>query len=143
MRRQGPKASPRGHSRAGPAALPPSAPVRCGVLDGAHGLDAAAAELRAPQRVEARGGHVHAHLLLQPRVVLELPANLNDLKREAQCGWITRQYRKLARVWHPDRYKGLKARGHPYSLDEVSGMIARAGRSAFPPGCTVGPVKRQ
>ena len=44
------------------------------------------------------------------KVVLELPANLDQLKREDQCGWVTRQYRKLARKWHPDRYKGLKAR---------------------------------
>ena len=44
------------------------------------------------------------------KVVLELPANLDQLKREDQCGWVTRQYRKLARKWHPDRYKGLKVR---------------------------------
>jgi len=44
------------------------------------------------------------------RQVLELPANLDQLKREDQCGWVTRQYRKLARTWHPDRYKGLKVR---------------------------------
>ena len=42
--------------------------------------------------------------------MLELPANLEQLKREDQCGWVTRQYRKLARKWHPDRYKGLKVR---------------------------------
>ena len=29
---------------------------------------------------------------------------------EAQCTWVNKQYRKLARVWHPDRYKGVKAR---------------------------------
>ena len=44
------------------------------------------------------------------KAVLELPANLDQLKREDQCGWVTKQYRKLARVWHPDRYKGLKVR---------------------------------
>ncbi|EOD17135.1 hypothetical protein EMIHUDRAFT_244383 [Emiliania huxleyi CCMP1516] len=64
------------------------------------------------------------------RAVLELPANLDQLAPEAQCGWVNRQYRvaasqetrgpteprsahafrKLARVWHPDRYKGVKAR---------------------------------
>lgn len=42
--------------------------------------------------------------------VLDLPPNLNELKREGQCSWVTKQYRKLARVWHPDRYKGNKAR---------------------------------
>ena len=42
--------------------------------------------------------------------VLELPANLADLKREDQCGWVSKQYRKLAKKWHPDRYKGVKAR---------------------------------
>ena len=58
-----------------------------------------------------RCGHPH-----QPnsgrdhRQVLELPANLDQLKREDQCTWVTRQYRKLARTWHPDRYKGLKVR---------------------------------
>ena len=44
------------------------------------------------------------------RAVLELPTNLDDLKPEDQCGWVTRQYRKLAKMWHPDRYKGAKAR---------------------------------
>ena len=42
--------------------------------------------------------------------MLELPANLDQLKKPDQCGWVTRQYRKLARMWHPDRYKGLKSR---------------------------------
>ena len=44
------------------------------------------------------------------RSVLELPANLGDLKPEDQCSWVIKQYRKLAKQWHPDRYKGLKAR---------------------------------
>ena len=44
------------------------------------------------------------------RAVLELPANLGDLKREDQCGWVSKQYRQLAKKWHPDRYKGVKAR---------------------------------
>ena len=42
--------------------------------------------------------------------VLELPANLDQLPQKDQCSWVTRQYRKLARTWHPDRYKGSKAR---------------------------------
>ena len=40
------------------------------------------------------------------RAVLELPANLGDLPREDQCSWVSKQYRKLAKRWHPDRYKG-------------------------------------
>ena len=44
------------------------------------------------------------------QAVLELPTNLDELKREDQCSWVSKQYRKLARVWHPDRYKGDKAR---------------------------------
>lgn len=44
------------------------------------------------------------------RRVLELPANLDELAPEKKCSWVSKQYRKLARVWHPDRYKGVKAR---------------------------------
>ena len=44
------------------------------------------------------------------KAVLELPANLDQLTKDAQCTWVNKQYRKLARVWHPDRYKGVKAR---------------------------------
>jgi tetratricopeptide (TPR) repeat protein len=40
------------------------------------------------------------------RAVLELPSNLGDLPREDQCSWVSKQYRKLAKRWHPDRYKG-------------------------------------
>ena len=44
------------------------------------------------------------------RAVLELPTNLDQLKKEDRCTWVSKQYRKLARVWHPDRYKGDKSR---------------------------------
>jgi hypothetical protein len=44
------------------------------------------------------------------RSVLELPANLDELPKDDQCGWVSKQYRKLAKQWHPDRYKGVKAR---------------------------------
>ena len=57
-----------------------------------------------------RCGHPRSENGRDHRAVLELPANLDQLKPDAQCGWVTKQYRKLARVWHPDRYKGLKAR---------------------------------
>lgn len=53
-----------------------------------------------------RCGAFHPQNGRDHRAVLELPTNLDDLKREDQCGWVTRQYRKLAKTWHPDRYKG-------------------------------------
>ena len=41
---------------------------------------------------------------------LELPQNLNQLSSEKQCSWVKRQHRKLARKWHPDKYRGNKDR---------------------------------
>lgn len=43
--------------------------------------------------------------------VLELPANLDQLKQEKKCSWIKKQHNKLARKWHPDKYKGKRERG--------------------------------
>jgi len=42
---------------------------------------------------------------------LELPANLQQLAPEKQCSWIKKQHRKLARKWHPDKYRGNSDRG--------------------------------
>jgi len=42
---------------------------------------------------------------------LELPANLGQLSHEKQCSWIKKQHRKLARKWHPDKYRGNRDRG--------------------------------
>jgi DnaJ homolog subfamily C member 3 len=43
--------------------------------------------------------------------VLELPANLDQLSQEKKCSWIKKQHHKLARKWHPDKYKGNRERG--------------------------------
>lgn len=43
--------------------------------------------------------------------VLELPANLDQLKQDKKCSWIKKQHNKLARKWHPDKYKGKRERG--------------------------------
>uniref|UniRef100_A0A7S2HD45 J domain-containing protein n=1 Tax=Octactis speculum TaxID=3111310 RepID=A0A7S2HD45_9STRA len=50
---------------------------------------------------------------------LELPQNLGQLSPEKQCTWIKKQHRKLARKWHPDKYKGNKDRG-ARKMNEVS-----------------------
>ena len=42
---------------------------------------------------------------------LELPANLGQLAKEKQCSWVKKQHRKLARKWHPDKYRGDSDRG--------------------------------
>jgi DnaJ family protein C protein 3 len=42
---------------------------------------------------------------------LELPANLDQLSGEKQCVWVKKQHRKLARKWHPDKYRGNQDRG--------------------------------
>jgi len=42
---------------------------------------------------------------------LELPANLDQLSPEKQCIWVKKQHRKLARKWHPDKYRGNPERG--------------------------------
>ncbi len=42
---------------------------------------------------------------------LELPQNLAQLAPEKQCSWIKKQHRKLAKKWHPDKYRGNQERG--------------------------------
>jgi tetratricopeptide (TPR) repeat protein len=53
------------------------------------------------------------------RAVLELPANLGDLPRDDQCSWVSKQYRKLAKRWHPDRYRGGGRGGSRSATDKV------------------------
>eukprot|EP01047_Picozoa_sp_COSAG01_P031686 COSAG01_NODE_2256_length_8067_cov_5.797691_13_plen_109_part_00 len=38
--------------------------------------------------------------------VLELPANIEEIDQERKCSWLKKQYKKLARKWHPDKAKG-------------------------------------
>lgn len=42
--------------------------------------------------------------------VLGLPVNLDELAQDKQCTWLKKQYKKMARRWHPDKYKGNKKR---------------------------------
>ena len=53
---------------------------------------------------------MHANNGRDHKAVLELPANLDEIPKEKQCDWIKKQYKKLARKWHPDKAKGSKAR---------------------------------
>ena len=59
---------------------------------------------------ENRCGHPNPQNGRDHRAVLELPANLNEIKQDKQCDWIKKQYKKLARKWHPDKAKGNKIR---------------------------------
>lgn len=43
-------------------------------------------------------------------LVLKLPVNLNELSHDKKCHWVKRQYKLLAKKWHPDRAKGNKVR---------------------------------
>lgn len=57
-----------------------------------------------------RCGHPNPQNGRDHNAVLELPANLGELPKDKQCDWIKKQYKKLARKWHPDKYKGKKER---------------------------------
>jgi DnaJ family protein C protein 3 len=43
--------------------------------------------------------------------ILGLPVNLNDSSSEIQCKWLKKQYKHMAKKWHPDKYKGNPKRG--------------------------------
>lgn len=57
-----------------------------------------------------RCGHPNPQNGRDHKAVLELPANLHEIPAEKQCDWLKKQYKKLARKWHPDKAKGNKAR---------------------------------
>lgn len=39
-----------------------------------------------------------------------IQANLDEIPHEKQCDWLKKQYKKLAKKWHPDKAKGNRAR---------------------------------
>ena len=57
-----------------------------------------------------RCGHPNPQNGRDHKAVLELPANLAEIPKEKQCDWLKKQYKKLARKWHPDKAKGSKVR---------------------------------
>ncbi len=59
---------------------------------------------------ENRCGHPNPQNGRDHKAVLELPANLAEIPKEKQCDWVKKQYKKLARKWHPDKAKGSKVR---------------------------------
>merc|ERR1712072_991333 len=42
--------------------------------------------------------------------VLDLPVNIHEVNKQSQCTWLKKQYKKLAKQWHPDKYRGDKVR---------------------------------
>lgn len=53
--------------------------------------------------------------------VLDLPANVDQLRKESKCKWLKKQHKKLARRWHPD-----KARGDPKRAARKMGEVSEA-----------------
>ena len=51
--------------------------------------------------------------------VLDLPANVLDLRKESKCKWLKKQHKKLARLWHPDKARGDRLRAER-KMREVS-----------------------
>ena len=43
-------------------------------------------------------------------VVLQLPVNINELGQKSRCMWVKKQYKLMAKKWHPDKAKGDKKR---------------------------------
>jgi len=42
--------------------------------------------------------------------ILQLPVNLEEHSKEIKCSWVKKQFKKLVRKFHPDKYKGNKKR---------------------------------
>ena len=42
--------------------------------------------------------------------ILQLPVNLEEHSKEIKCSWVKKQFKKLVRKYHPDKYKGNKKR---------------------------------
>jgi tetratricopeptide (TPR) repeat protein len=88
------------------------------VRDFARALESAevsGAEYEAIQSLRQRLHEAnHAKELWRQRrdhlATLELPTNLGQLSPVKQCTWVKKQHRKLARKWHPDKYRGNKER---------------------------------
>jgi tetratricopeptide (TPR) repeat protein len=43
--------------------------------------------------------------------ILQLPIDLDEQSKEVRCAWLKKQFKSLARKYHPDKYKGNKKRG--------------------------------
>mmetsp|Transcript_2529 Transcript_2529/g.5377 ORF Transcript_2529/g.5377 Transcript_2529/m.5377 type:complete len:722 (-) Transcript_2529:60-2225(-) len=43
--------------------------------------------------------------------ILQLPIDLEQRTKEIKCAWLKKQFKKLVRQFHPDKYKGNKKRG--------------------------------
>lgn len=59
--------------------------------------------------------------------VLKLPANLRELPREKQCTWVKKQYKSLAKKWHPDKYRGDKKRAERKMREVVEAKESLSG----------------
>jgi len=42
--------------------------------------------------------------------ILQLPIDLEQRSKEVRCAWLKKQFKKLVRQYHPDKYKGNKKR---------------------------------
>ena len=42
--------------------------------------------------------------------ILQLPIDLEEQSKEIKCAWLKKQFKKLVRKYHPDKYKGNKKR---------------------------------
>ena len=43
-------------------------------------------------------------------IVLQLPVNIAELDPKRRCMWIKKQYKAMAKKWHPDKARGDKNR---------------------------------
>ena len=42
--------------------------------------------------------------------VLEMPVNIHEVGQKSRCGWLKKQYKKMAKRWHPDKVIGCRKR---------------------------------
>lgn len=75
------------------------------LLHGGERRQALEAKLREAQFAQRNWNNQRDH-----RLVLKLPINLRELSADEQCTWVKRQYKMLAKKWHPDKAKGDKDR---------------------------------
>lgn len=63
------------------------------------------------QRFNEHTGHPNGRPPERDHIkILELPIDLEERGKDIKCAWLKKQFKKLVRKFHPDKYKGNKKR---------------------------------
>ena len=91
-------------------------------MDKSGGGGTAHATLRQEVESEMRSAKHEAHMWKERRdhaKVLEMPVNIGEVSQKSRCSWLKKQYKKMAKRWHPDKVIGCRKRA-ARKMTEVS-----------------------